>query len=41
MYAALWREFGIPGDRAGDVDARWLGRLDVLGVLRQAEGGDG
>ena len=40
MYAALWREFGIPADRAGNLDATWIRRLNVLAVLRQAGGGE-
>lgn len=40
VFAGLWREFGISGDRAMDADATWLRRLDVLELVRAGGGED-
>jgi hypothetical protein len=41
VYRALWKVFGIPGDRAECSDAVWLRRLQVLALAEgDQEGGE-
>ena len=38
VLAGLWREFGIPADRALGAEARWLRKLGLLEMARQGGG---